>query len=180
MFKFVALCALIVCTQAAPTDKPIESDSTVADVGFIVTEKPLPHDPEIVSVKTTSAEKRDKREDDSVSLPTNDNKRTPALSQPDYQENKPPTFVHPVPVDQIIKNSNASPQIHSSRHGEEEKEEGEEPVESAEPTVEEIDKSTNESDYAEQQPKQKQRRVYHKHTKTDSEAHDDSDNREES
>ncbi|XP_037049421.1 uncharacterized protein LOC119083727 isoform X2 [Bradysia coprophila] len=180
MFKFVALCALIVCTQAAPTDKPIEIDSTVADVGFIVTDKPLSHDHEIVSVKTLPTEKRDKREDDSVSLPTNDNKRTPALSQPDYQENKPPTFVHPVPVDQIIKNSNASPQIHS-KHGEEETEEREEAVEPAEHTVEENVKSTNESDDAEQQPKSKPRRVYHKHTiKTDSEVHDDSDNREES
>lgn len=109
----MALCALLVCSQAAPTDKPIESDPSF--VTAVVTEDSLSHEHESVPVRTLSTEKRDKREDnDSPLLSASDNKRAPALSQPDYQENKPPTFVRPVPVDQIIKHSNASPEIHQS------------------------------------------------------------------
>ncbi len=75
--------------------------------------KPVSEEHPIVPIKTLPTENREKREDIPASSSSNDNKRTPAVSQSDYQENKPPTFVHPVPVDQIIKNANASPQIHS-------------------------------------------------------------------
>lgn len=107
----MVFCTLAVCALSAPTEKTEESNSTES----VVQDTSLPEIHQVfsgISIKSPSpTEKRDKRED----LPSSatDNKRTSALAQPDYEENKPPTFVHPVPVDQIIKHSNASPEIHS-------------------------------------------------------------------
>lgn len=97
-------CTFFACALSAPTEKPPkESNLSLPDNLQVFSS---------VSINSPLAEKREKREDPSAPSSSTDNKRI-TLSQPDYQENKPPTFVHPVPVDQIIKNSHASPEIHS-------------------------------------------------------------------
>ncbi|KAJ6641772.1 hypothetical protein Bhyg_06715 [Pseudolycoriella hygida] len=120
MYKFMLLCMLIACALSAPTEHPSE----IATKDSFVQEKSVKENSKITPlINSSSTEKRDKREDGSVSSSTAENKRTPVLSQPDYQENKPPTFVHPVPVDQIIKNSHVAPEVHAKKHLEEVNEE---------------------------------------------------------
>lgn len=99
------------CTLSAPTEKPSETETT----DTLSEEKSLEDSSvvKIAAIRFPLTEKREKRENIPVATSSADNKRTSGPSQLDYQENKPPTFVYPVPVDQIIKNSNASPQIHS-------------------------------------------------------------------
>lgn len=104
----MVFCTVMVCALTAPTDKRTESNPTNSDSQ----EKSLLQHPSSILINSPSTEKRDKREDIPAASHSTDNKRTPVL-QSDYQENKPPTFVYPVPVDQIIKNSRASPQIHA-------------------------------------------------------------------
>lgn len=106
----MVFCILIVRALSAPTEK--SSESILAD-SLSQEKSHLANHEVALSISNNSTEKRDKREDTPAASSSADNKRSSALSQPDYQENKPPTFVHPVPVDQIIKNSNASPEIHS-------------------------------------------------------------------
>lgn len=105
-------CTLLVCSLSvlsAPTEQPKESNLT-DNLASHKTFSENAHPASNVS-SSPSTEKREKREGPTSS--STDNKRTPTVSQSDYQENKPPTFVFPVPVDQIIKNSPASPEIHS-------------------------------------------------------------------
>lgn len=105
-------CTLLVCSLSvlsAPTEQPKEINLTDS----LSSQKTLSENAQAVShvSSSPSTEKREKREGPTSS--STDNKRTPTVAQSDYQENKPPTFVFPVPVDQIIKNSQASPEIHS-------------------------------------------------------------------
>lgn len=101
----------MVCVLSAPTENPSEGEATET----LPQEKSLLKDSPVytIAISSPSKEKREKRENTPLASSSGENKRTIGLSQVDYQENKPPTFVHPVPVDQIIKNSHASPQIHS-------------------------------------------------------------------
>jgi len=103
-----------VCGLSAPTETPSESEATetLPQEKLLLNEKDTPVS-RITSISSPSTEKREKRENIPAASSSSDNKRTSGPSQQDYQENKPPTFVHPVPVDQIVKNSHASPQIHS-------------------------------------------------------------------
>lgn len=100
--------SLFICALSAPIEKISDQNSTET-----LQEKSVADNHQVFSNISISSPLREKREDYSPASSPSDNKRTPALSQPDYQENKPPTFVFPVPVNQIIKNSNASPEIHS-------------------------------------------------------------------